>query len=207
MKRPSAYCFHDLLYIDGFLWVVAEDTTESYTPYLIKVDPNSGEVLEKYHWEYLPPHGLAYDENYLITSYAYGFSKKYYIYAFGEPEKPVADIKVNGSDGPITLNQSDTLTLTVPVDNNGQTENADWWLAADTPFGLFFFTFDGWTDAWVSGYQGPLFYLDSFEVLNMPVSGLPAGTYTLYFGVDTVMDGNVTWDSVYYDTVVVNVIE
>ena len=41
----------------------------------------------------------------------------------------------------------------------------------------------------------------------MPVLGLPAGTYTLYFGVDTVMDGNVTWDSVYYDTVVVNVIE
>ena len=41
----------------------------------------------------------------------------------------------------------------------------------------------------------------------MPVSGLPAGTYTLYFGVDTVMDGNVTWDSVYYDTVEVNVTE
>ena len=57
------------------------------------------------------------------------------------------------------------------------------------------------------GYQGPLSYLDSFEVFSMPVSGLPAGTYTLYFGVDTVMDGNVTWDSVYYDTVEVNVTE
>ena len=41
----------------------------------------------------------------------------------------------------------------------------------------------------------------------MPVSGLLAGTYTLYFGVDTVMDGNVTWDSVYYNTVVVNITE
>jgi len=120
---------------------------------------------------------------------------------------PFPDIKVNGSDGPITLSQSDILSITISLDNNGRTDNADWWLAADTPFGLYFFTFDGWTDAWVPGYQGPLFYLDSFEVFNMPVLGLPAGTYTLYFGVDTVMDGNVTWDSVYYDTVVINVIE
>ena len=119
---------------------------------------------------------------------------------------PIPDIKVNNSDGPITLYQNDTLTITVSLNNNGITDNADWWLAADTPFGLYFFTFDGWTDAWVPGYQGPLFYLDSFEVLNMPVSGLPAGTYTLYFGVDTVMDGDVTWDSVYYDTVEVNII-
>jgi len=120
---------------------------------------------------------------------------------------PIPDIKVNESDDPITLTQSDTLTIIVSLNNNGITDNADWWLAADTPFGLFFFTFDGWTDAWVPGYQGPLFYLDSFEVLNMPVSGLPAGTYTLYFGVDTDMDGNVTWDSLYYDIVVVNITE
>jgi len=118
-----------------------------------------------------------------------------------------AHIKANSSDGPITLNQSDTLTVTVALDNNGIIDNADWWLAADTPFGLYFFTFEGWTDAWVPAYQGPLFYLDSFEVLNMPVSGLPAGTYTLYFGVDTVMDGNVTWDSVYCDTVEINITE
>ena len=57
------------------------------------------------------------------------------------------------------------------------------------------------------GYQGPLSYLDSFEVLTIPVSGLPAGTYTLYFGVDTNMDGDVTWDSLYYDSVVVNINE
>ncbi|CAD7772720.1 hypothetical protein DMNBHIDG_00640 [Candidatus Methanoperedenaceae archaeon GB37] len=86
---------------------------------------------------------------------------------------PLPDIKANGSDGPITLDQSDTITIIVALNNKGRTNNADWWLAADTPFGLFFFTFDGWTDAWVPGYQGPLFYLNSFKVLNMPVSGLP----------------------------------
>ena len=56
-------------------------------------------------------------------------------------------------------------------------------------------------------HKGQLFYLDSYEVFSRPVSGLPAGTYTLYFGVDTVMDGDVTWDSVYYDTVEVNITE
>jgi len=119
------------------------------------------------------------------------------------------DLKVNNSDGPITLNQLDTLTLTVALDNNGQTDNADWWLAAVTPlFDVFFYIRDeGWTGAWVPGYQGPLSYLDSFEVLTIPVSGLPAGTYTLYFGVDTIMDGDVTRDSVYYDTVEVNITE
>jgi len=66
---------------------------------------------------------------------------------------------------------------------------------------------NGWVPYEVPVHQGPLFYLESYEVFSMPVSGLPAGTYTLYFGVDTVMDGDVTWDSLYYDNVVVNVTE
>jgi len=119
----------------------------------------------------------------------------------------IPDIKANNSDEPITLNQSDTLTINVTLDNNGITDYADWWLAADTPFGLYFYTFDGWRPYPVPVHQGPLFYLDSYEVFSRTVSGLPAGTYTLYFGVDTVMDGDVTWDSVYYDTVEVNITE
>jgi len=118
---------------------------------------------------------------------------------------PIPDIKANGSDEPITLNQSDTLTLTVALDNNGQTDKADWWLAADTPFGLYFYTFSGWVPYTEPAYQHPLFYLPTYEVFSTPVSGLPAGTYTLYFGVDTVMDGDITWDSLYYDTVEVNI--
>jgi len=123
------------------------------------------------------------------------------------PPQPLPDIKVNGSDGPITVDQSDTLNIAVSLDNNGLTNNADWWLAADTPFGLYFFTFEGWTTEWKPGHQGPLFHLDLYEVLNASLSGFPAGTYALYFGVDTTMDGNVTWENLYYDTVVVNVTE
>ena len=123
-------------------------------------------------------------------------------------KSPIPDIKVNGSDGPITLDQNDTLTITVSLNNNGQTDNADWWLAADCPYGLYFYTFDGWTADWVPAYQGRLFYLDSYELLTMAaVSELQPGTYTVYFGVDTNMDGDVTWDSLYYDSVVVNINE
>ena len=117
------------------------------------------------------------------------------------------DIKVNGCDGSITLNQSDTAVITVALDNNGRTDNADWWLAADTPFGLYFFTFEGWTKDWVPGYQGPLFNLDSFEVLNVPASEFPVGTYTFYFCIDTNMDNNITRDSLYCDSIVVNITE
>ena len=130
---------------------------------------------------------------------------------FRHPTKPTAhpvlDIKVNGSEGPITLHQSDTLTVAVALNNNGKTNGADWWLAVDTSFGLWFYNFYGWWSDEVPAYQGPLFYLDSYEVFSTSVSGLPAGTYVLYFAIDTLVNSNVTWDSLYCDTVVVNITE
>ena len=137
--------------------------------------------------------GWAVGKNGIILHYA------------GEVQPPSLDIKVNGLDGPITLYQSDTLTVTVALDNNGLINNADWWLGADTPFGLWFYTSEGWTENWQPVYQGPLFHLDPLEVLHVPVSGLPAGTYTFYFGIDTDTDGDITWDSLYIDGVVVNI--
>ena len=38
-------------------------------------------------------------------------------------------------------------------------------------------------------HQGPLFDLTTFEILNIPVSGLPSGPYIFYFAVDTNMNG------------------
>jgi len=125
-------------------------------------------------------------------------------YYTGQPI-PIPDIKVNNSDGPITLYQNDTLTITVSLNNNGITDNADWWLVAGTPFGLYFYTFYGWRPYPVPVHQGPLFYLDSYEVFSRPISGLQEGTYTLYFGVDTDMDGDITWDSAYYDLTLVTI--
>ena len=51
-------------------------------------------------------------------------------------------------------------------------------------------------------WQGPFCSLSATDLLT--ISNL-AGTYTFYFGVDTVMDGQVTIASLFYDTVVVTV--
>jgi len=143
-----------------------------------------------------------------IGAYEYSELNHTEIHVYSQPSSnPTPEILANGSDSPITLRQADTLTLTISLKNNGVIDNADWWLVKDTPFGLYFFTFEGWTTDWVPGYQGPLFNLDSFEVLNVPASEFPVGTYTFYFCIDTNMDNNITWDSLYCDSIVVNVTE
>jgi len=117
---------------------------------------------------------------------------------------PIPDIKANNSNGSITLGQSDNLTLSIALNNNGQTDNADWWLAANTPFGWYYY--DAYEGSWLSGlsftYQGPLFDLALVEVLN--IAGLPVGTYIFYFGIDTDMNGSLDYDQLYYDAVEVN---
>jgi len=127
--------------------------------------------------------------------------------AYEYSDNPIPDIKVNGSDGPITLNQSDRLTITIALDNNGRTDNAKWWLAADTPFDFLFFTSKGWIDKQQPLYQRPLFYLEPYEVFSIDTSQLSAGTYILYFCIDTNMDSDTIWDSPYCDSIVVNVTE
>jgi hypothetical protein len=122
-------------------------------------------------------------------------------YATNAPPAPSPDIKANGSDGPVTITQSDNLSVTVELDagdNSG--ENADWWVVADTPFGWYYYNLStGWQPGITCTYQGPLFDLSPFEVLNM--SGLPVGCYTFYFGVDLnmncVIDSPIYYWSVY----------
>ncbi|CAD7779329.1 Right handed beta helix region [Candidatus Methanoperedenaceae archaeon GB37] len=143
-----------------------------------------------------------------IGAYEYSELNHTEIHVYSQSSSnPTPEILANGSDSPITLRQADTLTLTISLKNNGVIDNADWWLVKETPFGLYFFTFEGWTTDWLPGYQGPLFNLDSFEVLNMPASEFPVGTYTFYFCIDTNMDNNITWDSLYCDSIVINVTE
>jgi hypothetical protein len=119
----------------------------------------------------------------------------------------LTDIKANATDGSVTVSPQDTLSITVALDNNGRTDNADWWLAANTPFGLYFYTSTGWTANVQPAYQGSLFNLPAFQVVNIPASALPAGTYTFYSGVDTVMDGTITMENAYYDFVQVNIVK
>ncbi len=120
--------------------------------------------------------------------------------------EPVADIKANGSDGLITITTSNILSITIELsDGSYAGENADFWLIVNTPFGLYHY--DAIVGTWLPGlvvaYQGPLFDLSPYEVLNM--SGLPTGNYTFYFGIDMIMNSSIDMDQMYYDSVEVTI--
>lgn len=125
---------------------------------------------------------------------------------------PAPDVKANGFDTLINITSDDNLLVTVVLNAGSNIGlNADWWVAASTPFGWYYF--DVSTMSWVlagSSYtslspthQGILFNLSTFEVLNM--SGLPTGTYIFYFAVDSNMNGSLVSDKVYADSVTVAV--
>ncbi|HHF53335.1 hypothetical protein DRP98_09565 [candidate division KSB1 bacterium] len=129
-------------------------------------------------------------------------------YGLLKGEVPAPDIKANCSDGPLTIFPGDNLTITVilfPGSHDG--EDADWWVAATSPFGLYWYTLDlGWvrSDAPIPVYAGPLFKLSPYDVLN--TTDLPIGKYTFYFGVDLLMNGSLDFDQLlYYDSVNVNI--
>ncbi len=117
--------------------------------------------------------------------------------------QPAPDIKANGQDGPVVVSHGDSVSVSVSLDpGTWSGRNADWWVAAYTPFDspLNWFTYgypEGWRAGLQVGVQMPLFeFSGPLNVLNMV---LPMGDYTFYFAVDGNMDGkpDVTWmDSV-----------
>ena len=97
------------------------------------------------------------------------------------------DIKANASDGPVTVPSGTPVSVTVGLDPGGYAGfNADWWIAASTPFDppgdWYTYIFPaGWFPGINLYAQTELFDLSTFEVLNMV---LPPGEYTFYFGID-----------------------
>ncbi|MBI2440468.1 MAG: right-handed parallel beta-helix repeat-containing protein [Lentisphaerae bacterium] len=122
---------------------------------------------------------------------------------------PVASIQANHTDSTISIPADDTLTITAGLAAGAYAgASADWWLAAATQDGAwYYFDYLNAPAQWRAGlavtWQGPIFDLSSADVLT--VSALAPGVYWFYFGVDTVMDGQVTLASLFYDAVSVTV--
>jgi hypothetical protein len=120
--------------------------------------------------------------------------------------EPTPDITANDSDGPLSINQGDNLSIKVALDaGNRIGENADWWLAVNTPFGWYHFDTESglWLSGILVGFQGELFTFDPFEVYNG--SSLPGGSYVFYFAVDMIMNGSPDPDKAYIDNVQVDI--
>lgn len=168
---------------DGDLYVTSFDTDN-----VLRYDGSSGVFIDEF-----------------VTSGSGGLDGPLCM-AFFPEQTLVADIKANGSDGPITIQAGDNLSLTVKlVAGNHSGDNADWWVVDDTPFGWYYYNLAQklWKPGFAVTYQGPLFDLNSYEVWNSP---LPIGTYTIYFGVDLDMNGILDVDKAYYDSVVVTIL-
>jgi immune inhibitor A len=105
--------------------------------------------------------------------------------SFGGGVEGSLDLRVNGSDGPLTLRQGEPMVITLSV-VAGQYAGlvVDWKLSAKTPMGPFYYDYA--TNSWKAGsgisFHGPVVDVDSFEALNN--STLPSGNYliTLFLG-------------------------
>jgi hypothetical protein len=152
-------------------------------------------------------------ELYLWMSSSTSFKRMYYeMYnLMGEPSQrvidgggggvdPAPDIKVNGQDGTVNVNQGTPVSVTISLDPGdfagvahdwwvwcGLSSNQAWWVPGQ-----------GWIKSWnpIRAYDGGL-----FSVSNYPVGGgsnLPAGTYDLNFAVDVL---NNIYEGTYSDSV------
>ncbi len=129
-----------------------------------------------------------------------------YTYVFSA-SNPIINIRVNGLANQVTINPSSVLSVKVDIDPGSLLgSNADWWVVAQTPTGDWYSWVypTGWNKSGIDlsrisvAYQGSLFTLPPYEVLN--TTNLPQGNYSIYFGVDTSMNGILDYpsSSLYY---------
>jgi len=117
------------------------------------------------------------------------------------------DIEANGADSVIKVNKGlPPVSVKISLDPRADIDkNVDLWIFAFTPSGNY--TYDWNTKAWRqeagASYQGPLFKLSSYEILNTASSSLltAKGTYTFDFGYDFNMNGSIDFDQLVADSV------
>ncbi|MFC1454412.1 hypothetical protein ACFLQL_04435, partial [Verrucomicrobiota bacterium] len=109
------------------------------------------------------------------------------------------DVRVNGEAGPVTLGTTCNLVVTISLNPTATYLGypQDWWVVAAAPSGTYYMNSSmAWTTTVSPAYQGGLFGVQSHQVLD--ITGLPAGTYIFYFGIDTlngVIDPDILYDS------------
>jgi len=120
--------------------------------------------------------------------------------------KPVPLIKVNNISGLVNVGRGDNVAPAITLDPGSFSgHNADWWVLME--YRNRWYYYDASTEKWRRGYsffrQSPV---ENIEQMNL-FSNVrwSSGRYTLYFGVDTIMNGIQDEGEYYYDTVIVDV--
>jgi hypothetical protein len=128
---------------------------------------------------------------------------------------PIPAVTANGSSRPVFITPNDIISVKAAcyagVDAG---QKVDWWVVAATPFGLVSMQIaqEGpnlYTASAVPGlavaFQGPLTDVPWWEIVR--TAGLPPGTYAVFFGVDTAMNGELDMAKLVYDYVLINVVQ
>jgi small GTP-binding protein len=118
---------------------------------------------------------------------------------------------VGDSDGPLQIDFGTPLQLDLSLESNDAAGKAvDWWVVRKSPGGLWFWyvhASKSWVesplDSPIPAHQGNLFDFGPFTVFN--ASNLPIGSYRIYFGVDTNVNGVLDLDALFSDKVDVNI--
>ena len=119
------------------------------------------------------------------------------------PDMCPPDIKANGSDGPITLSSSESVSIDISLDPGDELGlNAEWWIVVQWQVaGQFWYNYsyvhpDGWSPGITPCIVTPLMNLGSTNLLT---TTLPPNNYEFFFVLDDKIDGKpeIKWmDSV-----------
>jgi hypothetical protein len=119
---------------------------------------------------------------------------------------PIPVIKVNGLSGAVNVARGSNVRAEIELDPgslNGR--DADWWVLMEYRGRWYYY--DEYSGKWRRGYsdfrEGPLTETGPVEVLSS--TRLSRGRYTMYFGIDSEMNGVQDPDVYYYDSVIVDV--
>jgi hypothetical protein len=136
------------------------------------------------------------DSKVSITSYS-GNTGAYSVF-----DTTIASILANNQTQSISITDNTPLSVTAALDPGSLSgQNADWWVAAETPVGPYSLTPSGWSAGINMLTQHPLLKIGPAEVFN---GYLPVGDYTFYLAVDMSPDGILN-EPLYYDGVQVHV--
>jgi hypothetical protein len=123
-------------------------------------------------------------------------------------------IQVNGAPGPLVVEVGEQITVDISLLPRDDLDlPADWWVAANTAFGWFSYSdaLQQWVHVGVSHlnlvptFEQPVQLLPPQRI--MTTTGLGAGRYGLYLGVDFLPNGVLDMDSLAYTRAVVEIVE
>jgi hypothetical protein len=128
-----------------------------------------------------------------------------------DPLAPTPRLTINGIQNRAAFPASAPTSVKVALDAGDMADTCgDWWILAETQGVWFSYLLDAqrWVPAgallarWPAARSGLISDLPAQQIAN--TRGLPPGRYSIYFGLDTRLNGRLDLDAIVYDVLVVD---